>query len=439
MNQPAGPPAARDAIAFYAPALGLGTAVTMWALAYLCRLPVVMAPAWLLLVLLLTAVVAWGWTTGRLTAGGWRAGAAVGFTAAMVNLLVLGSLLTSDQPNRVVPSALWWVPGSLVTVAGLAAVASVLASRRRGATARPAADWIALLSKVTVGATFLLVVAGGLVTSAESGLAVVDWPNTFGYSMFLYPLSRMTGGVYYEHAHRLFGSLVGLTTVVLALQLLRGDRRPEVRRAGLVAVVVVVAQGVLGGLRVTGRFTFSTAAEDMAPSLVLAAVHGVLGQLFLALVVGLAVVTSRLWKGSQPPTAHPAAASDRVLAPLLMAVLVVQLAFGAVQRHFAQGLMVHITMAVVVTVLALAVGARAWGLYEGGRPLPALGRWLMGTVAVQVALGIAALATTQGRAVVGAPGTLEITVATAHQACGALLLGLAVATWLWQRRLASVA
>lgn len=436
MNQLAGSPAARDAIASYAPALGLGAAVTMWALAYVCRLPLVMAPAWLLLVLLLTAVALWGWTTGRLTGGGWRAGAAVGFTAAMVNLLVLGSLLTSDQPNRVVPSALWWVPGSLVTVAGLAAAASGLASRRRGPV-RPAVDWTAMLSKVAVGATFLLVVAGGLVTSAESGLAVVDWPNTFGYSMFLYPLSRMTGGVYYEHAHRLFGSLVGLTTVVLALQLLRAERRSGVRRAGLVAVVVVIAQGVLGGLRVTGRFTLSAVAEDMAPNLVLAAVHGVLGQLFLALVVGLAVVTSSRWKRSDPPASHPAAASDRVLAPLLVAMLVIQLAFGAVQRHFAQGLMVHITMAVVVTVLALTVGSRAWGLYEGRRPLPLLGRWLMGTVAVQVALGITALAATQGRAVVGAPGTLEITLATAHQACGAVLLGLAVATWLWQRRLAS--
>ena len=83
------------------------------------------------------------------------------------------------------------------------------------------------------------------------------------------------------------------------------------------------------------------------------------------------------------------------------------------------------------------MGARTWGLYDGLRPLPLLGRWLMATVAVQVALGIAALATTQGRAVVGSPGTLEITLATAHQACGALLLGLAVAVWLWQRRLTS--
>ena len=74
----------------------------------------------------------------------------------------------------------------------------------------------AVHANVTVAATFLLVVAGGLVTSNEAGLAVVDWPNSFGYNMFLYPLAKMTGGIYYEHAHRLYGSLVGLTTIVLA-------------------------------------------------------------------------------------------------------------------------------------------------------------------------------------------------------------------------------
>ena len=82
----------------------------------------------------------------------------------------------------------------------------------------------------------------------------------------------MSGDVYFEHAHRLFGSLVGLTTVVLAFLLQRGDERRWVRRLGWVAVVLVSAQGILGGLRVTGNFTLSTSAADMAPNLALAAV-----------------------------------------------------------------------------------------------------------------------------------------------------------------------
>ena len=69
--------------------------------------------------------------------------------------------------------------------------------------------WPHRLAVLTTAATFLLILAGGVVTNTGTGMAVPDWPTTFGYNMFLYPLSRMTGGVYYEHAHRLFGSLVG--------------------------------------------------------------------------------------------------------------------------------------------------------------------------------------------------------------------------------------
>ena len=411
-------------------ALGLGMTVSMWAIAYVCRLPAVMAPSWLLLALLLAAVAAWGVVAGR-RVGSWSIGLAAGVTASVVNMLILGSLLGSPDAVGVVPSALWWIPLSILVVAGVAAAAASVAPY--DPTTRT--DWTAMLSKVAVVATFLLVVAGGLVTSHEAGLAVVDWPNTFGYNMFLYPLTRMTGGVYYEHAHRLFGALVGLTTIVLAVHLWRVERRRWVARLGVVAVGLVILQGILGGLRVTGRFTLSTSIEDVAPNIALAVAHGVLGQLFLGLIVALAVVTSVRWTSDQSPVLHPGGATDRSLQVWLVAVLVVQLVLGAIQRHLAQGLLIHITLAAVVTMLAIVVGARAWGLYVGQRPLDRLGQLLMAVVAVQVTLGIAALAVTQGRAVVGDPTTLEVTMATAHQAGGAALLALAVMIVLWTRRL----
>jgi cytochrome c oxidase assembly protein subunit 15 len=404
--------------------------VTMWAIAYVCRLPAVMAPSWLLLVLMLSAVATWGVVAGR-RAGGWTTGLAAGVTASIVNMLILGSLLGSPDAVGVRPSALWWIPLSILVVAGVAAAASAVAPH--DPTMRT--DWTAMLSKIAVAATFLLVVAGGLVTSHEAGLAVVDWPNTFGYNMFLYPLTRMTGGIYYEHAHRLFGALVGLTTILLAAHLWRVERRRWVAGMGGVAVVLVILQGILGGLRVTGRFTLSTSIEDVAPNIALAVAHGVLGQVFLGLIVALAVVTSVRWTSDQAPVLHPGGAADRSLQVWLVAVLVVQLVLGAIQRHLAQGLLVHITLAAVVTMLAIVVGARAWGLYAGHRPLDRLGQLLMAVVAVQVTLGIAALAVTQGRAVVGDPTTLEVTMATAHQAGGAALLALAVMLVLWTRRL----
>jgi heme A synthase len=196
----------------------------------------------------------------------------------------------------------------------------------------------------------------------------------------------------------------------------------------------VILQGILGGLRVTGRFTMSTSLEDVAPNIGLAVAHGVLGQVFLGLMVALAVVTSARWKGSEPPRAMPNVVTDRSLQLWLVAALVVQLVLGAVQRHLAQGLLIHITLAAVVTMLAIVAGARAWGLYRGVAPIDRFGQAVMAMVAVQITLGIAALAVTQGRAVVGDPTTLEVTMATAHQAGGALLLALAVALALWSRR-----
>ena len=415
-------------------ALGFGMAVTMWGAAYVCRLPAVRAPGWLLLGLMLAAVAAWGAAAGRLGAGGVRRGLAAGAVAGIVNLLILGSLLSSSESGRVIPSAVWWVPGSILVVALVAAVGARLgAPRQRPAAAEP--EWIAVLARVAVVATFLLVVAGGLVTSNEAGLAVVDWPNSFGYNMFLYPLSRMTGGVYYEHAHRLFGSLVGLTTVVLAVQVWRLERRSWVRGLALAATAAVVVQGILGGLRVTGRFTLSTSPEEVAPNLALAVVHGVLGQVFLGMMVLLAAVTSRAWRKGPPPTARAeGSGADRSLHQALIGALLVQLVLGALQRHFEQGLLVHISLAVVVSLLAAMAGSRALGLDDERPLLQRLGKVLLALLGLQLVLGIAALAATGGKAVVGSPGTLEVTLATAHQACGAALLAASVLLAAWGRR-----
>jgi len=418
-------------------ALGFATTVTMWAVAYLGRLPIVMAPSWLLAALMMSAVVFWGWVGGARTGGGWWAGVAAGATTAVLNLLILGSLLAATDGSGVRPSAVLWIPGSILVVAVVAGAMSAAGSRFSKQS--DDTDWTAVFSKVAVAATFLLVIAGGLVTSQEAGLAVIDWPNTFGYNMFLYPLSRMTGGIYFEHAHRLFGALVGLTVIALAVHLARVEPRRWVRRLALLAVALVVFQGMLGGLRVTGGFTLSTAAADMAPNIVLAVIHGVLGQVVLGVLVGLAVVTSVLWRRSPPPEARASARTDRVLQGWLVATLVVQLVFGAVQRHVAEGLTIHITLAAVVTVLALGAGSRMWSLYYGVWPLQRLGQLVMAVVTVQLSLGIAALAVTQGQAVVGNPTPVEVSLTTAHQATGALLLVISVMLALWTRRLFDVA
>lgn len=418
-------------------ALGFGTTVSMWAAAYLCRLPPASVPAWVLGPVFLALLLAGGAAAARFTERGWKGGLWVGAIASLLNILILGSLLGGDSPTNTRPGAALWLPGSLVLGAALGAIGAILFPRGKSARPPSQTHWTSIFAWVAVVATFMLLTAGGFVTSADAGLAVVDWPNSFGYNMFLYPLSRMTGGIYYEHAHRLFGSLVGLTTLVLAIHLWRTEERRWVKYTGLIALVAVILQGIMGGLRVTGRFTLSTAHEDMAPSLLLAMIHGVFGQVFFGLLVAIATLTHPLWKSPEPPPVErKGAGTDRSHTAALAVIVIIQIATGAWLRHFNRGVELHITLAVITAALALGFGARAWGLYGDLAPLKQSGRFLVLAVCVQMILGLTALfAVGVGLPPPEHPNLLQLTIPTAHQAFGAMVLGGAVALALWSRRL----
>ena len=137
------------------------------------------------------------------------------------------------------------------------------------------------LAVATMLATFALILFGGLVTNTGAALAVPDWPTTFGHNMFFYPWSQMVGGIFYEHSHRLLGAVVGVLTLVLAASLWPAGSR--LRALGVLAVVAVCVQGLLGGLRVV-------LLEET-----LAIVHGCLAQAFFALIAshGLSHVAAR--------------------------------------------------------------------------------------------------------------------------------------------------
>ena len=414
--------------------VSFGTSVVMWFLGYLSRALPWAPPSWVVAPVLLACLLAGGYAAGRLADRGAAGGALAGLIASLINLMVLGSLVGGSRPNELLPSAAWWLPGSLAAGAALGLVGALAAGARRSRAARPV-NWTGALGGVTVAATFLLIIAGGLVTSHEAGLAVVDWPNSYGYNIFLYPLSRMTGGIYYEHAHRLAGSLVGLTTLVLAIHLQRVERRTWVKRMAWAALVVVIVQGVLGGLRVTGHLTLSTDPTAVAPNIVLAVVHGTLAQLFFCLVVALAAFTSTAWLVAPAPREDVRAAVDRAFTTLLVPVLLAQLVLGAVQRHLSQMLMVHIAFAMVVVILAMAAAVRAGSLYGDEPVLRRLGRATIWLVSIQVTLGVLAFAAVSTREPGAVPDAFEVLAATAHQANGALLLGVAVLLLVWQRRL----
>jgi cytochrome c oxidase assembly protein subunit 15 len=419
--------------------VGFGTSITMWLIGYVCHIPPVIVPAPVVAVLMLACLIAGGVVAGRHMRGGWRTGSLAGVVASIVNMLILGSLLIDPESNRFVPSALLWLPGALLGGALLGAIGGTIGATMRGRILEPD-QWRSGFAAMTAIATLLVVIAGGLVTSWEEGLAVPDWPNTFGTNMFIYPLSRMTGGIYYEHAHRLYGALVGLTTIVLAILLwFARDERRWLRRLGVAAVAMVVVQGVMGGLRVDSSLSGSTDFDATAPNLTLAIVHGVFGQCFFVLVTLIWAFTTRTWRRMGEARPEPSASTDYALTATLVGTLLVQLALGAMYRHTysvsepmpAAGV-VHLTLAAIVAALAFLAGLRSLAVHGEHTVLRRLGMALLALLAVQFLLGIAALVAVFVRR--EGPYPIEVVLTTAHQANGALLFAIAVQLAVWMRR-----
>jgi cytochrome c oxidase assembly protein subunit 15 len=411
-------------------ACGFGASVAMWGVGYVCRLPYVNAPGWLVLALMLLALAAAGYACGRLSARGVLGGLGAGIVSGVLNLLILGSLLGGEQSSAMLRSALWWVPASIL-LSGMVCAVGAAAARRQ---APPGVNWLTGFARVAAVATLLLVAAGGLVTSNDAGLAVVDWPNTFGTTMFLYPLSRMVGGIYFEHSHRLLGSLVGLTVLMLALLTQSSALPRRVKLLAWAAFVLTAVQGLLGGLRVTGEFTLSTDPTVMAPSRALAVVHGVTGQVVFALVLALSVLVSTSYAASQAQPRRTASI-DLALSTWLAVLLVPQVVLGALVRHLNWGLQLHITVACIVLLLALACGVRAWGMYADVPMVSRKGAALIHLAGGQFVLGLGAWIVTGLAKGAVQPPLWDVLVATAHQTVGALLFAWAVMYMLWAHRL----
>jgi len=182
--------------------------------------------------------------------------------------------------------------------------------------------WLNRFAWLTCVATLLLICSGGMVTSKGVGLAVPDWPTTFGYNMFLFPISKWIGGVFFEHTHRLIASAVGFLTIILAIWLWLSDDRRWVCNLGLIAVAGVILQGVLGGLRVT-------MLKDE-----IGIFHACLAQAFLGLLVLVALITTKFWDNLSDVFAAPKKfAPIKRLAIAITAAIYVQLALGATMRH----------------------------------------------------------------------------------------------------------
>src|SRR6187397_1851013 len=107
-----------------------------------------------------------------------------------------------------------------------------------------------ILALLTALATFPLIFMGGLVTSHGAGMSVPDWPNSYGYNMLTFPPSKWIGGIFYEHTHRLMGTVVGMLSIVLTIVAWKVEPRRWVRWLATSTLGMVMLQGILGGLRV---------------------------------------------------------------------------------------------------------------------------------------------------------------------------------------------
>jgi cytochrome c oxidase assembly protein subunit 15 len=262
------------------------------------------------------------------------------------------------------------------------------------------------LAVVTAAATFVLILFGGLVTNTGAALAVPDWPTTFGHNMFLYPWSAMVGGIFYEHSHRLLGALVGLLTLALAAVLWRAGR--PLRDLGLLAVAAVIAQGVLGGLRVV-------LLRDT-----LAIVHGCLAQAFFVLLVTIAFLASPGARVAGP--AGVATPALRALSVLAVALLYVQVVFGALLTH-AGRIDLHLAGAVLVFAFVPIVTARA--RRTGDAVAATVTRVLLALLGLQLLLGVGSyLARFSAIALPGEQLTILI-LPVAHRLVASLLLAAA--------------
>jgi len=270
----------------------------------------------------------------------------------------------------------------------------------------------------TAASTLFLIFVGGLVTSTGSGLAVPDWPLSYGQ---IFP--PMVGGVFFEHGHRMVAASVGLLTVVLTFWVLAKDRRRWVGWLAACALFTVILQGVLGGITVL--FLLPTAVS---------VAHACLAQAFFCLTVTIAVVTGRRWE-SAAAGGRQVDGGLRAATAGLAGVVYVQLILGAVMRHLGAGLAIpdfplsfgrlvppffnaaiaihfaHRVWALIVVAIAVMVSVRVMSRHRGASLLvrPVMLLWIL--VPAQVALG--AMAVWTGKSVVPT---------TAHVACGAAIL-----------------
>jgi cytochrome c oxidase assembly protein subunit 15 len=290
---------------------------------------------------------------------------------------------------------------------------------------RNAAPWIHWFAIFTAVCCFALLFIGGLVTSHQAGLSVPDWPTSYGWNMFTFPMKDWTGNIFYEHTHRLFASFVGFLILSLAIVLQMYEPRKWVKRLGWFALGCVVLQGVLGGI---------TVLMYLPPTV--SSAHAALGQTVFCLTIGIAMVTGKRWE-HVIKMAERAKLGVRTLSLITVIAIFCQLMIGAIMRHTFSGLaiptfpfapngslipdftsfgvainFIHRVGASIVTILMFLTARTIFRWYPREKSLvfPMIfGVFLLG---IQIMLGAITIWSQKA-----------VTPTTLHVSCGAAILG----------------
>lgn len=278
----------------------------------------------------------------------------------------------------------------------------------------------------------MLLVAGALVTSNDAGLAVPDWPTSFGS---IYRIPPMVGGVRFEHSHRMIAELIGLLTIGMAAWTWRAESRRWMRRLALGALALVIFQGVLGG---------TTVLNYLPPAV--SSAHATFAQTFFCVAVLMALFTSRSWVAQERLALRDEGTPGlRTLSAVLLVALYAQLILGAAFRHVwtklgpaganriaaeeitGAYLLPHVLNALLVSALLIWVAARVLARYGSVPGLRRPATALLFLAAAQLMLGFGAyLARVEWGRDAAQPHPFMVWSTVAHVVTGAALLGTAV-------------
>ncbi len=437
------------------PALTIGffASTLLWVLAWGIHLPGAHLPVVVTMVAMVAALllVSLLWLPAVAKDQRIKAGLIAGGVYGLINLLILGSFIAEqpesiaqmpEQANQLQPSAFPIIFGSLIgsIVVGFISALLVRNSNRQPVHARV---WISRFGWITALSYLPLIAVGGLVTSTDSGLAVPDGITTYGAASVLFPLKLMgEPRIFFEHSHRLFGTLAGLTTLILMIRILLTRTSRVSKSLAVLLFVGVVVQGIMGALRVS---------EQSTP---LAIIHGVFAQIVLALAACTAISLGQRWNSATPSAdSHPAANRARTMMGLAFGAILFQLILGAVTRHLHSNhmMMAHMGFAMVVVALIIIGGSFCIRLGKsdpecsGIRPYGAI---MHALVVLQFVLGFGVLgmawdgeeapplATSENLSTTAQTPVGDALITTVHHLVGALLFAAAACALFWAFRLA---